>query len=376
MCSINQRAATRAWIDFSRVLKKNPRLLVLGRRQFVEMPHCSLVRFPSIQATRRLSDGSTLFCFPHGGKDRRRHGVRNLALHSKYVRNLPVIAFGPYVVSRQSVDKLNRYSRLCARSSNTSLHNVMHSKLASNLLHIDKTASVTEAGIAGGDKKLTLPRQLSDDVVGNTIAKILLITVVAHVVKGQHRNRRPVRQWQNIAVRSPTPLTIARCRGNYLPDHERLHRAGDVLQTERPKLLENEFEPVAHMITHWSRNTDAAGWTFSLKSCRNIHRVAVEISPIGNHVAKIDADTKADGSVGRLVAIVDRNFLLHLHRTAHRPVDAVEHDEQGVAAGLDDPAAMFLDRWIDHFPAERPQSCEGSSVVQADQAGIAHHVGM
>ena len=131
-----------------------------------------------------------------------------------------------------------------------------------------------------------------------------------------------------------------------------------------------------HMIAHRSRDTDAARRTLGLKSCRHIHRIAVHVSAIGNRIANVDPDAEADGSIGRLVAIVDRNLLLHLHGTAHRSVDAVEHDEQGVAAGLDDPAAMLLDRRIDQLSAERTQSLEGSRVIQADQAAVAHHVGI
>ena len=69
-------------------------------------------------------------------------------------------------------------------------------------------------------------------------------------------------------------------------------------------------------------------------------------------------------------------LLLHLHGTAHRSVDAVEHHEQGIAPGVDDPAAMLLDRWVDQVFAESPQPFERPNIVQADQAAVAHHVGM
>ena len=141
--------------------------------------------------------------------------------------------------------------------------------------------------------------------------------------------------------------------------HKCLNRTGDVLQIERPKLLEGEIEPVLHMVAHCSRDADATRRTFGLKPCRHIHRVAVEVSAIGNRVAEVDPDAEADGPIRRLIAIMDRNLLLHLHGTAHRPVDAVEHDEQGIAAGLDDPAAM-LARW-----PGRSGCCGASAAVRA-----------
>ena len=45
--------------------------------------------------------------------------------------------------------------------------------------------------------------------------------------------------------------------------------------------------------------------------------------------------------------VTDWNLLLHLHGATDRPVDAVEHDEQGIATCLHDPAAVLLDRRVD-----------------------------
>ena len=101
------------------------------------------------------------------------------------------------------------------------------------------------------------------------------------------------------------------------------------------------------MIAHRSRDADAARRTLGLKSGRHIHDIAVDISAIWNHIANVDADAEADCPIRRLVAIVGRHLLLHLHGTAHRSIDAVEHDEQRVAPGVDDPAAMLVDGRVD-----------------------------
>ena len=105
----------------------------------------------------------------------------------------------------------------------------------------------------------------------------------------------------------------------------------------------------------WSRtdrvDTDAARRTLSLKSGRDIHHISVDVSAIRDHIADVDADTKADSSIGGLVTVVDRYLLLNLHGTAHRSVDAVEHNEQRIAARLDDPAAMLINRGIDNLSA-------------------------
>ena len=106
------------------------------------------------------------------------------------------------------------------------------------------------------------------------------------------------------------------------------------------------------MIAHRSRDADAARRTLGLKSGRHIHHIAVDISAIWNHIADVDADAKADRPIGRLVAIVGGHLLLHLHRTAHRSINAVEHDEQGIASRVDDPAAMLVDGWVDQSAAK------------------------
>ena len=73
---------------------------------------------------------------------------------------------------------------------------------------------------------------------------------------------------------------------------------------------------------------------------------------------------------------MDRNLLLYLHSTAHGPVNAVEHDEQRIATGLDDPAAVLFDRWVDQVRAESAQPFECSCVIQPDQTAVANHIGI
>ena len=41
---------------------------------------------------------------------------------------------------------------------------------------------------------------------------------------------------------------------------------------------------------------------------------------------------------------MDRNLLLHLYGASRCPFDAIEHDQQQITPGLNDPAAMLIDR--------------------------------
>ena len=81
-------------------------------------------------------------------------------------------------------------------------------------------------------------------------------------------------------------------------------------------------------------------------------------------------------AIGWLFPIQDRNLLLHLHRTAHCSVDAVENQEEKVSPGLNYPAAMLLDRSVDQVGTQGPQTLKCPLVIQPDQPAVAHHVGV
>ena len=82
------------------------------------------------------------------------------------------------------------------------------------------------------------------------------------------------------------------------------------------------------------------GWTFGLEPCRHIHCVTVQIGAVCNRVANVDPDAKPI-SIGRVVPVIVGHPLLHLHGTPNCPINAVEHDQQGVAASLDDPTTVL-----------------------------------
>ena len=166
---------------------------------------------------------------------------------------------------------------------------------------------------------------------------------------------------------------VAACR----PQHKRLNRPGNVLQIERAKLLEREIEPVTHMIAHRSRDADAARRTFGLKPRRHIHAIAVQIGPVGNRVANVDPDAKADGPIGRLATIVDR-----------APVAAPSRHSAPLRRCCRTRSAgsrRQSERSCRHAPsiagsirsaAQSPQPLERSDIIQPDQAAVADHVGI
>ena len=129
-----------------------------------------------------------------------------------------------------------------------------------------------------------------------------------------------------------------------------------------------------HMVAHGSRDADAAGRTFRLKSRRHIDCIAMQVSPIGNRVANVNSDAKSDCSIWLLISVNDRNLLLHPQGAAYRTVDAVEHDEQEIAADEADNAVMLFYLWVYQVAAQSPQPLQSSCVIQANQTAVANHI--
>ena len=107
-----------------------------------------------------------------------------------------------------------------------------------------------------------------------------------------------------------------------------------------------------HMVTHGARYAYAARRAFGLEPNRHINGVTMQVGFVPNGIADVDPDPKADRPVGGLVTVEQGDILLHFDRAPHGPLDAVEHHEQGVASGLDNPPAMRADGRIDEIAAE------------------------
>jgi len=113
------------------------------------------------------------------------------------------------------------------------------------------------------------------------------------------------------------------------------------------KLFELSVKAAMYVVPHSPRNAYTTRRTLGLESCRDVDRITVQVSSIRDSVAEVDSNTEEDGSVRRMIPVMDRNLFLHLHGTSHCPVNAVEDDQQGIATGLNNFAAMLLDGGID-----------------------------
>jgi hypothetical protein len=102
----------------------------------------------------------------------------------------------------------------------------------------------------------------------------------------------------------------------------------------------------------------------------------MEIGSIGDRIANIDPDPKANGSISGLVTVVNWDFLLHFHGAPNGTVYTVENNQQRISACLNDPATVLFNCWIDQIPAQSTQPFKRSRIIQADQPGVTNHVGI
>jgi len=122
-------------------------------------------------------------------------------------------------------------------------------------------------------------------------------------------------------------------------------------------------------------NTNSAGLGQCFQPRGDIDAVAEDVVAIGNHVAEIDPNAKAQAALLGEIQIAVGHRALNFARTAHRVDHAGEFRQHPIAGGLDDPAVMLADLRIDHFAQMRLEAFVSAFLIGAHQARIAHHIG-
>jgi hypothetical protein len=97
------------------------------------------------------------------------------------------------------------------------------------------------------------------------------------------------------------------------------------------------------MVADRARDADAPRRRQRLQPCRDVDAIAVNVVAVGDHVAEIDPDAKAQAALLGKIEIAVGHRALDFGRTAHRVDDAGEFRQHAVAGGLDDAAVMLAD---------------------------------
>jgi hypothetical protein len=154
-----------------------------------------------------------------------------------------------------------------------------------------------------------------------------------------------------------------------------VHRTSDVLDLLLAQILERHIELVAHLVAHNLADADPAGLGKGFEPRGDIDAIAVDVARFDDDVAEIDADAELDARCLRDAVIAQCHLALQFDRAAHCIDNAGKLDQEPVAGGLDDAAAMIGDLGVRYFASHRRQRRVRALLVRAHQPRIARDIG-
>src|SRR6266853_877247 len=209
-------------------------------------------------------------------------------------------------------------------------------------------------------------RQRRDDLLHHSISEVVLFRIAAHVGEWQNSNGGFVRKgkgglrfWRN-------------CRFRFLRarNREHLHRSRDVLQLDLALVVETYIDPVTDLIVNSTRDRNASRHSDAFEPRCNIDAIAEDIVVVDDDVSQMDADAELDPLGLGYLRVLASHAALNFDG-ALRCIDGTgKFDQQTVASGLDDAAAMFGDCGVDKRFSESLQLRQRAFLVGTNQAAI------
>ena len=237
---------------------------------------------------------------------------------------------------------------------------------------VDRLALVGEARIARDHHEAADLGEVGDHVFGDPVSKVFLLGIAAHVLKRQHRDRRPVRRRELhrsfFRRRELGRRRGFRFDGNADPERIDPNRLRDVLEADLAFVADRQIEPRPDLSKSVLGEADRARLGDAFQSRGNIDAVAHQIA-VGflDDVAEMDANTKLNAALGRHAGVAFDHRVLHLQRAAHGVDDGTELDQRAVAGPLDHPPVVHRDRRVDEIAAQGAESRQSAVLVRAGQ---------
>ena len=160
------------------------------------------------------------------------------------------------------------------------------------------------------------------------------------------------------------------------PDPKDADRTRDVLDTLVAEIFEFDiFQPLADLVAHRARNTNAARLGERFQTGGDIDTIAKDVVVLDNHIAEVDADAELNPSRRRDIRVASRHPALDLGSAQDRIDNALEFDQHAVAGGLDNAAVVLCDGRIDELDPMGLETGERPRLVDLHQPAKADHVG-
>jgi hypothetical protein len=294
------------------------------------------------------------------------NALRDLVLNGEDIGEVSVIPLRPDVRSGGCVNQLRRDADPVRRFPHAAFEHITYAQLAAHLLYVDGATFVSEGRVPGDDEEPTHPRQRRDDVIHDPVGEILLLGIAAHVLEWQHCDRRLIRQRQGRpGLREAT----------IQPQAIYVYRPTNILELLLAGILEIYVQSIADLVIRGIRNADSTGLRYPLQPSRHIYTIAEQVLTLDHHIAEVDAYTELDPPLGREIGISAVHLALHIKGTPNRVHHGGKLDENAVACGFHNPAAMQRNGGINQLAPKLAQALERALFVNTGQPGIARHIG-
>ena len=148
---------------------------------------------PCVEALRRLAPNASRLGGQDLRQDRTNDPVRDLVLKLEDIFHFAIVFVRPQMDAVRGIDQLPGDTNPVGDLSHAALEDISHAELACDSAHVDRFTFEGETRIARDDEEPALPGQARNNVLGQPVGEVFLFRIAAHVLKGQHGDRRLVR---------------------------------------------------------------------------------------------------------------------------------------------------------------------------------------
>jgi hypothetical protein len=299
------------------------------------------------------------------------------------------------LAARLRIREGGRDAKLIARPTYGTPEDIVGLKLTPDLLAI-RTIPKT-ADRAGRDhEEIRELRQISVDVLGQTVAEVRFLRAGTKIFERNHRNSRTGRrrvlrclfeneensahnQYRARDGSEHDPPFGHRCRpthpaGTFRWPAPDLGRLRDVLQSMHAGVRKSCTQRARELLGHLPRDADAAGRREALEPRGHVHPITEYVAAIVHDVTEADADAKHHPPLVRERGVELAQSVLDFQRATSGFDTARKLCDDTVASRAEYPAAMRLDELVDDCSAFG-QGGERRLLIEPHEPAVSDRVG-